>query len=113
MKEVLIGLCYFAGAAVMAALAIDIGITAYHRANGTPTAQKVLEQIVAANAKTIDSQRNTIKAQQSEIRIHKQRIAELETKINSVTEYAENLTGGNYDRKRSKSIRTADKGGTD
>ena len=83
MKDVLIGLCYFAGAAVMAALAIDIFITTYHRVNGTPTAEKVLTAIVAANEKTIQNQAVTIKAQQSEIRIHKQRLAELEKRIES------------------------------
>lgn len=87
MKEVLIGLCYFAGAAVLAALAIDIGITAYHRAHGTPTAQKVLEHIVEANRKTIEAQKITINAQQSELRVHKKRNAELEKKIEAVEAY--------------------------
>lgn len=89
MAEVLIGLCYFAGAAVLAALAVDIGITTYHRVNGTPTAEKILTEIVKANTQTIDSQRITIRAQQSEIKIHKQRIQELEKQIAEAGEETE------------------------
>ena len=81
MVDVLKGLCLFAGAAVLAVLAIDIGITAYHRVNGTPTAEKILTEIVKANEQTINSLRTTVKAQQSEIKIHKQRLTELETKM--------------------------------
>lgn len=87
MADVLKGLCYFAGAAVLAALAIDIGITAYHRANGTPTAEKVLTHIVEANRKTIEAQKITINAQQSELRVHKKRNAELEKRLDAINEY--------------------------
>ena len=81
MVQVLIGLCLFAGICFLTTLSIDIGIQAYHRVNGTPTAEKVLTEIVKANEQTINSLRTTVKAQQSEIKIHKQRLAEYETKL--------------------------------
>ena len=85
MLDLLIGLCYFAGICVMSALAIDIGIMAYHRATGSVTAQKVLEHMVDSNRETIKSMRNTINAQQSEIRIHKKRLAEIEDELGKTT----------------------------
>lgn len=53
MKDVLIGLTYFAGICVLASLAIDIAIMAYHRATGSPTAQAVMEKIIEADRDTL------------------------------------------------------------
>ena len=81
MINVLLGLLMFAGICILTALSIDIGIMAYHRATGTVTAEKVCEKIAEANQETIRSMRNTINAQQSEIRIHKMRLKELEQRM--------------------------------
>ena len=82
MINVLLGLCLFAGICVLTTLSIDIGIMAYHRATGTVTAEQVFKKITEEDQKTIDAQKITIRAQQSEIRIHKMRLKELEDRLN-------------------------------
>lgn len=72
-------------------LAIDLGVQAKHRLNGTPTDKRMWEHMIAKSNETIQAQEKAIKTQAETIRQLKRQLSHLlERYNNEVGEKKEN-----------------------